>query len=294
MYYANTLQVQRNVVGKDEIFTSGNIIPTANNTYQLGSTGAAWKEIVMGPGTLQIVAPSSKVASIGADDDGVAYISSGMSTQFVNVASAIDPIIGAVGGWRIGPTGIAGSAGFDLVAQQLKLGPEQGVTGPVYSLINNPGPTGLTGSVGPTGITGVTGPIGPLSTQVQVVDISGVVLGTGDTTINTITFTGLETSTRYAINWFVNETGTAGGNLNSATAYLTATNVASPASFRACDINFPVALNTYDLGGIHRISGSVVDTITTTSTSVVFTLQQTTNVSYTTNGRFSIQITKSL
>jgi len=120
------------------------------------------------------------------------------------------------------------------------------------------------------------------------------VLGTGDTTIKTITFTGLETSTRYAINWFVNETGDASGNLNSATAYLTATNVASPSSFQACDISFPVALNTYDANSIHRISGSVVDTITTTSTSVVFTLQQTTNVSYTTNGRFSIQITKSL
>jgi hypothetical protein len=166
-----------------------------------------------------------------------------------------------------------------------------GATGPT-------GITGITGSVGPTGITGVTGPIGPLSTQILVVDISGITLETTSTPVGTttpITFTGLESNTRYAINWFVNETGTGGGTLKYSIAYLTATNVTNAGtSFRSCNIDFPASFSTYDVGGVHRISGAVVDTITTTSTSVTFTLNQLADVSYTTNGRFSIQITKTL
>ena len=76
---------------------------------------------------------------------------------------------------------------------------------------------------------------------------------------------------------------------------LTATNVTNAGtSFRSCNIDFPASFSTYDVGGVHRISGAVVDTITTTSTSVTFTLNQLADVSYTTNGRFSIQITKTL
>jgi hypothetical protein len=317
MYSANTLQVERRATGNDRIYTGGDIIPTADNTYSLGATGAAWKEIIMGPGTLQIVAPSSKIASIGADDDGVAYINGGVSSQFLNLGTAIDPLVGAVAGWRIGPTGTAGAADFDLIAQQLQLGGLQGVTGPAYSLLGytgftgvtgptgSAGPTGptgitgITGSVGPTGITGVTGPVGPLSTQFLVVDISGVALTTTmslKSTVQPITFNGLEPNTKYTINWFLNDGTSAGGALKYSSAYIDASNVVVGTSFRACNVSFPSALAVYDFGTIHRISGSVIDTITTNAgvTSVTFNLYQIADVNYTTNGRFSIQITKTL
>ncbi len=273
----------------------------------------------MGPGTLQIYGPGgNSVASIGADQNGIACAKSGMAMPFINVGPEISPDIGALGGWRIGPTGINGNPDSvtDLIAQQIIPG-STGLTGPVYSLINNPGPTGMTGitgMMGPTGITGITGitgsvgptgmtgPIGPISTQILVVDISAVVLTNSliaRSTVQPITLNGLEPNTKYAINWFLNESGTGAGGLNYAEAYLTATNVVVATSFRACNVSFPSALAVFDTGGssgIHRISGSVIDTITTDVgvTSVTFTLYQLASASYTTNGRFSIQITKSL
>jgi hypothetical protein len=302
-YSANTLQVERRATGNDRIYATGDIIPTADNTYQLGTTGAAWKEIVMGPGTLQIYGPSgTSLATLGADNNGIAYTQSGIATPFVNIGPAISQTLGAIGGWQLGPTGTAGDPDFDLVARQIIPNGDGGLTGPNYSLIRNPGPTGTTGMTGLTGITGATGPVGPLSTQILVVDISGVDLSSNSVPVITnvtMTINGLETGARYAINWFLNENATSvSGGLNNSSAYLTATNVAAATSLVACNANFPVALNTYDSGGpgthTHRISGSVVDTITTTASSVVFTLYQNVNVGYTTNGRLSMQITKSL
>jgi hypothetical protein len=46
-----------------------------------------------------------------------------------------------------------------LVAQQIAVD-GSGLTGPVYSLINNPGPTGATGADGSTGSVGATGSTG--------------------------------------------------------------------------------------------------------------------------------------
>jgi hypothetical protein len=296
-YSANTLQVERRATGNDRIYSTGDIIPTADNTYQLGTTGAAWKEIVMGPGTLQIYGPSgTSLATLGADNNGMAYTQSGFSTPFVNVGPAISGTLGAIGGWQLGPTGIAGDPDFDLVARQIIPNGGGGLTGPNYSLIRNPGPTGTTGM---TGLTGATGPVGPLSTQILVVDISGLILDASSIpvlTSVTMTITGLETGARYAINWFLNESGTTTGNLTDSTAYLTATNIVSSGttSLVACNSSFPVALSTNDINSTHRISGAVVDTITTTASSVVFTLYQNVNASYTTNGRLSMQITKSL
>jgi hypothetical protein len=287
--------VQRNA-GKDRIFATGDIIPTADNTYQLGVTGAAWKEIVMGPGTLQIVAPSNKIASIGASNDGTAYITPGMATPFVNVATTISPSVGALGGWRIGPTGTAGNADFDLIAQQLQLGGVGGVTGPAYSLINNPGPTGptgITGSLGPTGITGITGPPGPLTTQTQVATFTGVSITTDTSVVTSAAFSGLEANTKYAINWFVNEQQTAGGGFTSSSGYLTST----PAvTFSAVDSTFRLCLATSDVAGVHRASGAVTDTFTTGATPnpMTFTLVQSTNGTFTFAGRLSIQLTKTL
>jgi hypothetical protein len=292
LYYANTLQVQRNAT-RDRIFASGDIIPTADNVYQLGVTGAAWKEIVMGPGTLQIYGPGgTSLATLGADQNGIAYTQSGFSTPFVNVGPSISPTIGAVGGWRIGPTGMAGQQSVtDLIAQQIIPGGVGGLTGPVYSLLGNTGATGL------TGMTGVTGPPGPSSTQFQFVTISNLVLDTSSVPVQTnvtMTINGLEIGARYAISWFLNESAAGiSGSLNDSSGYLTASGVNNATSFVSCNSSFAAAFAVYDYSSNHRISGAVVDTIITTATSVTFTLWQNADLSYTTNGKLSMQITKS-
>ena len=139
----------------------------------------------------------------------------------------------------------------------------------------------------------------------QVVTITGLAIASGTTPVATsitMTFNGLENGAKYAISWFLNETATnVAGGITYSFAYLTATNIVSSGttSLVSCNSSFPVACTTYDSGGggatnTHRISGSVVDTITTSATSVVFTLYQSATVAYTTNGRLSMQLTKSL
>ena len=95
----------------------------------------------------------------------------------------------AVGGWRIGPTGEPGTHSFDLVAQQ---NTTEGLTGPIFSLINNPGATGPTGPQGIVGNSGSTGPTGPTGTAGQAGVAGGIVffLSTANATYNGSPITG--------------------------------------------------------------------------------------------------------
>ena len=178
-------------IGSTGLYINSNFLPTTNNILTLGSTGLRWAEIYMGPGTLNIAGPvgSTAQATLGSDQNGIAYTKYGFATPFINVGPAINnPISGAVGGWQIysiGPTGPTGVA-TDLVVQLNSPTGYTGLTGPIYSLISgktgatgptgigatgatgmgitgatgNPGPTGSTGATGPTGM-GITGPAGP-------------------------------------------------------------------------------------------------------------------------------------
>jgi len=151
---------------------TGNFSPTETNTYSLGLTGSRWRDIFIGPGTLDIAGPLGFTgkASLGSDADGIAYTEYGFATPFINIGNDIGPtgtIPRAVGGWRLGQTGDKNSASFDLVAQQ---NTPDGVTGPIYSLIKNgiTGPTGHTGAQGIQGVTGPTGESGPQGLQGEV------------------------------------------------------------------------------------------------------------------------------
>ena len=141
-----------------EINIGANIIPVGTNTLSLGSPDHLWKEIFMGPGTLNIYNNSGNIASIGADEQGIAFVDGGLATPFIGVGSSkLYPY--AIGGWRIGPTGIQGEDSYDLVAVEYNI-PGTGVTGPYYSLIKRVGPTGPTGAQGVQGDVGATGPQG--------------------------------------------------------------------------------------------------------------------------------------
>jgi hypothetical protein len=149
VYYNNVLQVLSGLTGVTSpgIVASSDLVPSITNTYNLGTTGLRWKEINMGPGTLNIAGPSGiGNATIGSDAAGTVYTQDGFATPFINIGPAISVPL-AVGGWRVYTVGTGGSTGFDLVAQQ---NTSSGLTGPVYSLINNPGPTGPQGPQGPS------------------------------------------------------------------------------------------------------------------------------------------------
>jgi hypothetical protein len=63
-YYSDTLQVT-----DTEAYISGNFIPTSSNIYTLGLTGSRWRDIYIGPGSLNIAGPtpSSVPATIGSN-----------------------------------------------------------------------------------------------------------------------------------------------------------------------------------------------------------------------------------
>lgn len=139
------------------VMVAGSIVPNQDNVYSLGLTGSRWREICIGPGTLNISGPSNVWGTIGTDQNGIVYTKYGFATPFINVGPALDSLDpGAIGGWVIGPTGTYGSPDYDLIVQQKSLGAgvPAGLQGPIYSLTK---PAGTTGSVGPTGPIGLQG-----------------------------------------------------------------------------------------------------------------------------------------
>ena len=158
-YYNNNLQIQY-----DSIITiSGEFIPSITNTFSLGNTGSHWKELYIGPGSINIQGPigSTTNATIGSDRSGIVYTEYGIASPFYNIGPYIGSD-GAVGGWQIYsvvPGDISNNnSNFtmptDLVA---RVNGPTGLTGPIYSLL---GKTGSIGSTGPQGVSGPTGPQG--------------------------------------------------------------------------------------------------------------------------------------
>jgi hypothetical protein len=139
---------------------NGNLVPSSANTASFGSSNIPWKEMFVGPGSLNIAGPSGPSGAsgtIGTDLNGIVYTESGFATPFINVGPSINSNLdpGAIGGWVLGPTGTYGTEGYDLIAQQKTTGSAvpAGLTGPVYSLIRNPGATGPTGPAGTNGVS---------------------------------------------------------------------------------------------------------------------------------------------
>ena len=151
--------------GNTELTVTGNLVPSTDALYTLGTTGARWAELFVGRGTINIAGPigSTAVGTIGTDENAIVYTEFGFASPFLNVGAGIT-LPSTVGGWRIGSSGAQGSPDYDLVAQEINPG-STGTTGPVYSLIKgktgSTGATGSTGSTGPAGATGATGPAGP-------------------------------------------------------------------------------------------------------------------------------------
>ncbi len=150
-YSSDILQVVAGASG-DYISIGGSLLPDVSLSYSLGSTGQRWKDMYVGPGTLNIAGPtgSSAVGTIGTDSQGIVYTEFGFASPFLNIgAEQTLPL--ATGGWVIGATGNPADSSYDLVATQNKTD-GSGTTGPTYSLIKQIGITGATGAIGTTRI----------------------------------------------------------------------------------------------------------------------------------------------
>ena len=150
------------IVGPRGTVFNSDIVPAKDNVYSFGLTGARWREIYIGPGTLNILGPSGEGnATLGSNDKGTAYTEFGFATPFINIGPS-QLVPNAVGGWQIAPSGLLGTPEFDLIVREQDT--SGAFIGPSYSLIRNPGATGsrgVDGSTGPTGGRGVDGSMGP-------------------------------------------------------------------------------------------------------------------------------------
>ena len=167
VYYSNDIYTTNS-----EIIIEKNLLPNQNNTISLGTNGKRFKDLFVGPGTINIKNDlGGQDATIGSDISGIAYTETGFASPFINIGPKIlTPQ--AIGGWKVQPKGTQLTPSYDLIAQEID--PNTGLpVGPEYSLINgNTGPTGPTGPsngptgpTGPTGIQGDTGPTGPQGIQ---------------------------------------------------------------------------------------------------------------------------------
>ena len=97
---------------------NSHFVPSIDNQYSLGSFTNKWKDLYVGPGTINIVGITGNVfATIGTDLQSIIYTETGFATPFINVG----PIISssrAIGGWNIQSIGIPYTPSFDLVAQE--------------------------------------------------------------------------------------------------------------------------------------------------------------------------------
>lgn len=136
------------VTGRSDFALSGEILtipcdllPSQNLLCDLGATGSRWKDVFVGPGSINVLGVTGgSSATIGTDANGIVYTESGFAAPLINIGpSQLTPQ--AVGGWQIGPTGTQGTLSYDLIAQEKSVS-GTGLTGPVYSILRGIGRLG--------------------------------------------------------------------------------------------------------------------------------------------------------
>jgi hypothetical protein len=144
----------------------GDIVPSLDNTYSLGTLQKRWKDLQLGPGTLYIQdTETGQQAGITISNgtlllDGVDGLRIGnvrfTSTGITSLLAGQDITIGSLGdqGWMSVAHGIKFSDGTTMTSAASLVGPA-GPTGPT-------GPRGLTGATGPAGPQGPQGPPGSI------------------------------------------------------------------------------------------------------------------------------------
>lgn len=118
-YYNNSLEIVLDASNNPQIDISGSVLPTNNNVYTLGSETLRWKDLFIGPGTVNISSPGGfQDATLGSDSQGVAYTEFGFATPFISIGPAqLTPQ--ATGGWKIQPEGTQGTSDYELSVQEI-------------------------------------------------------------------------------------------------------------------------------------------------------------------------------
>jgi hypothetical protein len=195
------------------IYTSAHIIPTIDNHYSLGTTGACFRDLYMSSSTIYLINSQGSVqqeGTISLNKNGLIYTQSGFATPittfFQNGAFGPTGPSGATGnlGWIVGATGNIYDNTLDLTAQGFfssqqtnGLAGLTGSLGPNYSLIR-PLNVGTYGAIGATlnnyiqnlyfdanqfkvdyiqGSTGVSGPTGYIPPYSTVMSLKSLIQG---------------------------------------------------------------------------------------------------------------------
>ena len=145
--YNETILTYTGIVGStgtisansNNLIDLADVLPAASNVYSLGTTTQRWKDLFIGPGTLNIGGPEGASAgTIGSDLAGIVYARNGFASSTITVGPESSDVIGAVGGYRLSSELITpGPTAYDFKFQQNIAtgdGPA-GLTGPEYSLI---------------------------------------------------------------------------------------------------------------------------------------------------------------
>ena len=73
-------------IDNDNIIIDGNIVPDKNLKYSLGSLNQRYNDIYVGPGSINISGPEKgSFATLGSDNNGIAWTEKGFATPFINV-----------------------------------------------------------------------------------------------------------------------------------------------------------------------------------------------------------------
>jgi hypothetical protein len=152
-----TIDSSFNTIPYNVLNLDGDFIPTETNKYNLGNITQHWRELFVGPGSINLIGETNISATIRLNNDNIAFFSTGVSVPDMNIGPIVNDIYGTIGGWHIGVTGNPLDSTYDLIAQQNVTTAPYGQTGPIYSLIKQQGPTG---PIGPTGTAGTQYPHG--------------------------------------------------------------------------------------------------------------------------------------
>jgi hypothetical protein len=148
----------------DLALIDGNLVPSADNTYSLGSSKFRWKDLQLGPGTLFIEDPGTGEQVSITVKDGSLLLDGADSLRIGNVRLTATGIESLLADQDI-TIGNLGDTGYVVLARGLKF-PD----GTVQSTASSGGPVGPAGPAGPIGPQGEPSALIGYSEQVACVE----------------------------------------------------------------------------------------------------------------------------
>ena len=165
-----TIEDEESAICDYSINLSGDLIPTVDNQFSLGSDEFRWKDLAIGAGTIRITDGKTDEVVLMSVENGVLLLDGGDSLRIGNIRLTKTGLSSEVSTQDI-TIGNPGDRGFLTLARGIRfpdgttqttaiqegsLGP-QGIAGPTGAT----GPQGAKGETGPQGAKGDTGAQGP-------------------------------------------------------------------------------------------------------------------------------------